>query len=377
MTPTTNDKMETGVRELFDRQADAFAVAPREWDDAPLAGVTNIAERRARRRVLGATIAAISVGAIAVAVLAVVGVGGNTTHVTTKNPPVANQGGTGNPVHFHTSLVDFSASDFTITANGKVFTTAGSHVSLNSDPGDPTYWTLELGWTEHGVRMLTNFYFASDGHSWWVTEIRTYNGKPNGDWIEYMGNRFKTPLGSAFTGNVDLMPSDHTPGASFHLGGLRITTNPQRFDCQGVTGAYTVAPDFADTFAGSPGMTLADGHVTVLETKTCAAPPDPARFSVAWASGDASIVEIGRADCVQLVDPAACRLGAYFSVRSGHVGHTTVHATIRDTKTGTIVGTHDFPAVVSENGAVQGAPAIGSQAGVSKTAAAVPVRGSK
>jgi hypothetical protein len=307
--------------------------------------------------VLGGTIAAISVGAIAAAVLVVVGVGGNTPRVTTKNPPVANQGGTGNPVHFHTALVDLSASDFAITADGNVFTTAGSQVSLNSDPGNPSYWTLELGWTEHGVRMLTNFYFASDGHNWWVSEIRTYNGKPNGDWIEYMGNRFTTPLGSAFAGNVDLVPSDHTPGASLHLGGLRITTNPQRFDCQGVTSGYTVSTDFAGTFAGSPGMTLGDGHVTVLETKTCAAPADPSRYSITWTSSDPSTMKIGRADCAQLVDPAACERGAYFTVWSGHVGHTTVHATIHDTKTGTIVGTRDFPAVVADNGAVQGSPA--------------------
>ena len=47
-----------------------------------------------------------------------------------------------------------------------------------------------------GVEMRLNIYFASDGHDWWANEIRTYNGKSPGDWIEYTGTFFRTPLGT-------------------------------------------------------------------------------------------------------------------------------------------------------------------------------------
>ena len=359
MSPTTHDNIQTGVSELFDRQAQAFTVAAREWDGAPAATVVELREHRARRMRTGG-LAAISVAAIAAAVLAIVGVGGNTTHVRTNAPVQHQPGGTapqGAPVHFHTAKVDLTATDFAIHTNGKVFTTKDAKVDLHSDPGDPTYWTLELGWNEQGIQMLMNFYFASDGHNWWVSEIRTYNGKPEGDWIEYMGNRFTTALGAAFTGDVDLTPSDHTAGTSVHMSGLRITTNPQRFDCSSATGAYTLALDYAGTFNAAPGTTLMDGHATVLDTKTCATPADPTRYSVSWTTTDASVLTIARADCAQLVDPPACERGDFFAVKGGHAGHTTVHGTIHDSKTGTVVGTRDFPAIVaSQSGNVPPGP---------------------
>ena len=45
MSPETYDDLETRLTELFDGQARALDVQPRAWDDAPMATVTDLAER--------------------------------------------------------------------------------------------------------------------------------------------------------------------------------------------------------------------------------------------------------------------------------------------------------------------------------------------
>jgi len=57
--------------------------------------------------------------------------------------------------------------------------------------------------------------------------MRTYNAQPdlNADWLYYEGPLFHTPLGTTFSGNVDLAnsPSDPIRG-ELHLHGLRLST---------------------------------------------------------------------------------------------------------------------------------------------------------
>ncbi len=65
----------------------------------------------------------------------------------------------------------------------QVFT--GERVAVKSDPGDDTYRTLEATWLEDGSEMRVNLYFAADEDSWWVRELRTYDGQPTPDWITY------------------------------------------------------------------------------------------------------------------------------------------------------------------------------------------------
>ncbi len=63
--------------------------------------------------------------------------------------------------------------------------------------------------------MRMYMYFEADASHWWASEIRTYDGNPDGEWIEYTaGPYFKTPKGAEFVGNVDLTPTD---GRSGHL----------------------------------------------------------------------------------------------------------------------------------------------------------------
>ena len=95
-------------------------------------------------------------------------------------------------IHWHTDVVDLQASDFAIVANGATFNAQVPKVDVRSDPGDATYRTFEVTWSEHGVEQRLSMYFDGDDTSWWVKEIRTYNGKANGDWLFAQGPFFRT-----------------------------------------------------------------------------------------------------------------------------------------------------------------------------------------
>src|SRR5262249_7763669 len=139
------------------------------------------------------------------------------------------------PLGFATRQVSLQATSIVITANGEDFTPHDG-VNVHSDPGDATYETLELSWHEHGVVMPMNIYFASDSRDWWVTEIRTYNGRDPGKWIEYAGERLRTPLGRAYAGDVDLAPTDGSSGAHLRMDGLRLEAFRRPAVCGHATG---------------------------------------------------------------------------------------------------------------------------------------------
>jgi hypothetical protein len=108
---------------------------------------------------------------------------------------------------FDSGVVRLTADSIVIHAGDKVFEViqgAGSPVyEARSDPGDADYRTLELFWTAQGVPMRLFMYFAADDDSWWVSEMRTYDGSPNGEWIYYHGRFFEAPLGLGWAGDFD------------------------------------------------------------------------------------------------------------------------------------------------------------------------------
>jgi hypothetical protein len=131
-----------------------------------------------------------------------------------------------NPVAWQTPTVSLAADDFWIVANGTRFESKGAAVDVHSDPGDPTYTTLELRWGENGREMRFFIYFyAPDATGWFSNEMRTYNNAPVSDWLMYRGTFFLSPIGSAFHGDLDLTnsPSDAIRG-ELHLHGLRLST---------------------------------------------------------------------------------------------------------------------------------------------------------
>jgi hypothetical protein len=244
MTSVLDDDLEMQLRALFAAQAAAVDTAPAA-DDVP---VVELAERRARgsrrRRAL------VTAVALAAAVSAVVAVHGGEKSAG----PAA---GGGNPVHWSTDYVDLSATDFAIDVGGQTYTTAGAHVDLNSDPGDRSYQTLELEWTEHGHEMRWYIYFRSDGHDWWAFEMRTYNGRDPGDWVTFPGNHFRTPLGQAYTGDLDLTASEG--GATSHLvaKGLRLQAFVKITDLPPSANVTSVAPNEAQAMSLGTATTIA------------------------------------------------------------------------------------------------------------------------
>jgi hypothetical protein len=94
---------------------------------------------------------------------------------------------------------------------------------IHSDPGDPTYRTLEIVWEERGTDAGLNIYFAADETHWWVTEIRT----PAGEFYDHeslpysLNEVFRTPRGATFEGDVHLEYGFGLP--ELVIEGLRLT----------------------------------------------------------------------------------------------------------------------------------------------------------
>jgi hypothetical protein len=223
-------------------RTDAATLRDLDFGPVPVAVRANVAIAAERRGGSGIRpwFALVAVGALLLAALGsgVLGAGGSTTGL----------GANGNPVHWATEVVDFQASDFWIEANGQRFTAAGADVAVASDPGNATYRTLEVTWHEHGVEMRLSLYFGGDATTWWVDEVRVYDGKPQGKWLEWSGTWFKAPIGAGWTGDVDLA----TAGGALHIGGLTLQTAIS----DGVNGPVVGAPVPEDLqpFAGAGSL---------------------------------------------------------------------------------------------------------------------------
>lgn len=102
---------------------------------------------------------------------------------TPQSSPAPEQ----NKISWQTPQVSLEADNFYIIADDKKFLGNVAKSRLTSDPGNSTYTTLEIEWTENGVPMRFYMYFNAKDGNWNVSEIRTYNGKNPGDWIFYDG----------------------------------------------------------------------------------------------------------------------------------------------------------------------------------------------
>ncbi len=109
--------------------------------------------------------------------------------------------------------IRFQATGLAIDAGGQTFTLDPASAGVHSDPGDATYRTLEWTWKQHGVEMRLSLYFASDRARWWVSEIRTYDGRQPSRWATTQGRLFERSLGQPFEGPVDMTLAAGEPGA--------------------------------------------------------------------------------------------------------------------------------------------------------------------
>ncbi|HTL85094.1 MAG TPA: hypothetical protein VL856_07930, partial [Acidimicrobiia bacterium] len=311
--------IEARLAELFDAQDRAVQVAPREWDNLPLATVTELDERRTRRRWIGGGAAGLAVAGLAAMIALVAGLGGGSHDVVTKTPV----GSDGNAkFKFVTEQVSLLADDFSIDANGTHFTSEGAQVDVHSDPGDSAYQTLELTWNEQGVEMRMNIYFAADAHNWWATEIRTYNGQAEGDWIEYMGNRFTTPRGQTFQGDVDLSPDPGQPAGHLHFSNLRLQAFRPPIVCQDRNHKYAL-----HIVGGLEG-----GIVQVYDTTTCL-PLDTRKYTIEANPADPALAAVKWDDvCNEGVPGDVCK-----RINVTATGSTSVHFTAKENATGDLV----------------------------------------
>ncbi len=140
-------------------------------------------------------------------------------------------------IDWRTEVVHLSADSMALEANDLVFTTVGAPLGYGSDPGGPDYWTLEVDWTEHGVDQRLNIYFGSDGTDWWVDEVRTYDGYPQGEWIYYQAPMLRAALGETVLGDVRLEgvgtgrpESDLIVPGVLTIGGMTLAVSPRSLD---------------------------------------------------------------------------------------------------------------------------------------------------
>jgi hypothetical protein len=170
-----------------------------------------------------------------------------------------------------TSRVVFTSNTFTIDVGGQQFSPTGVHVDVHTDPGNATYATLELSWQQSGVLMNVNVYFAADAANWWVTEMRTSNGKAGTatDWVTFMGDEFRTPLGHGYAGDVDLTATEGGVTSHLRIGGMTLELLPYT----GTVTASSVPPNYG-TLPSATAVVDATSTTFVLDPKADVQEPE-------------------------------------------------------------------------------------------------------
>jgi hypothetical protein len=315
--------IEDQIRVVMTSQADAMRV-PDARPGQQMARVIDIPTARRPVRLLMVAAAAVLV------VVAVVAL----TQRRDGSSGVADPAAAGAlPVHFETPTVVLDAGSVQVILGDQTFAPTAD-LRVESDPGTPNeYTTLELTWHEGGVEQRINMYFQSDGVDWWANEIRTYDGN-RADWMEpaAQGQYFKSPLGTAYTGNVDL--------PNLRIEGMTLQAFRRPSACDNPTSPLALVADYPriDSVPGGFGASF-----QVLDTATCSALP-VASFSFEYTSDDPSVAVVPAQQEVIPDYPAA---KTRIDIRLVAAGQTTIHAVARDAG-GNIAGTADMHVTVRQ-----------------------------
>jgi hypothetical protein len=221
------------VATAMDRDAEAL----RTLDLGPVpvavrADVAIAAEHRGRGGSIGRWGVIVAVGALLIAGIGggVIGGGGSRGGATPGPSDGSASGAPANAVPdqitWKTDVALLAAQGFSVQAGDKTFS-ARVPAKVTSDPGDATYRTLEAAWNELGTEMRVNLYFSGDATTWWVSEIRAYDGKaiPKAEWMTATGRWFQSPIGQTWTGDIDVPLKGVGIGGSLHLAGATIATH--------------------------------------------------------------------------------------------------------------------------------------------------------
>jgi hypothetical protein len=204
--------VEDRLHELFVQQAASVRPSLGEWDDVI---VDDLAERRDRRRVWAA-------GVAAAACLVTVVVLGWVATTNDAHGPAA-----GGRLDLSTEAVQFSADSIVIEAGGQQFSPVGD-VDVVSDP-NPGAPTLEVTWNEHGVEMRLVLYFSRGIESWKLSEVRVFDGRPQPDWlIPAVPYVLTGTVGLPETGDVDerMVSSDGVPAGRLIIRNFSLLPEP-------------------------------------------------------------------------------------------------------------------------------------------------------
>ncbi len=255
------------------------------------------------------------------------GCGGSSSPSGDDTPPA--DGASTAAVHWETSRVRLEADSLHILAAGMDFDAVGIDAEIDGDPGNDRECTLEVEWVQGTIPMRTFIYLDSDGIDWWSTEIRTYDGSQAGDWIEYPGERFRTPIGSAFSGDLDLVGAT----GELHVKNLRLQSLLQLTECnQNGDPAVLDVPE--RTVVIEPG--LGYGAVVHLRNADCTMRTDQSDVTYAWSIADPTIANITPSTSCDNGVQAPCPANRADFERKV-AGHTTVSTEVRTVADNTLV----------------------------------------
>lgn len=311
--------LEDRIRTVLASQSATMGTSVDEPAAGQLVPVIELASRRRPRLLFSAAAAVLVIG------------GGVALAQRTTDSPAADQPAAPVTFHFETPTVLLDAASVEVTVAGTTFEPT-SGVQIAGDPGTPiAYTTLELTWHQHDVEQRIFIYFTSDGTKWWADEIRTYDGQPNGEWIERRGKFFESPLGTAYTGDLDL--------PNLKIRGMRLEAFRRPSSCNNPTTPLALVANYPaiDSAAGGYGATL-----QVVNTATCQ-PIAVSGFTFEYTSDDPTIAAVADQQLPTPSDypPDLTRV----DLELVSPGTTTIHAVARESS-GNVVGTADMYVVV-------------------------------
>jgi hypothetical protein len=105
-------------------------------------------------------------------------------------------------IDWDSGIVRFTADGLRLVTPTGTFTAAGAPATIRSDPGDATYRTLEVEWTEGGATPGLTVYLAADRTSWWVTEIRAGERMARGGQVTVPIPTIRAPIGGTWSGDL-------------------------------------------------------------------------------------------------------------------------------------------------------------------------------
>jgi hypothetical protein len=214
-------------------------------------------------------------GFISLVLLLVAVIGLTTTRVPAPISPAAAPA-----FAWRTQMASLTAASMKVEVGGHEFVAPNDAIVI-SDPGTATYRTLEFMWHDGDIEMRVNLYLAANATSWWISQVRTYDGSAKGDWVYYLPPLFQAPLGEPFQGTADLVGIGTGGIGRLRLQDASITafeagTVPPAFaDCRaiGPNGGGPQPMDLAETamrdLGITPGMKASDAGRLLDEQGIC------------------------------------------------------------------------------------------------------------